>query len=154
MIGANASAANWPAFIPNLTNKSGAATVLGGVYQIDTLQSSAASVDAFTALDNVVNPSTAGINSGVTFCVAQNPAVADGSRTAFLVEGVTQVLLNGTVAIGDNLIPVNAQNYLQTNAGTGPALSVGKALEANVTGPNLKYVHFQGMVARMNQGTT
>ena len=153
MIGA-VGQSNWPAFTPDLTNLSGALTVLGGVYQLDMLAANAGTTSTDLQLDNMITPTTAGIASSVIYGVAMNAGIASGARTTFTVQGPVLALLNGTVAVGDNLIPVNAQNYLQTNAGTGPGLSVAKSLVVNSSGPNLGLVFFNGMYSRMNQGTT
>ena len=153
MIGALGQS-NWEAFQPDLTNLSGAATLLGGVYQLDMLAANAGTTSTDLQLDNMIVPTTAGIASSVIFGVALNAGIASGLRTTFCVRGPVLALLNGTVANGDNLIPINAQNYLQTNAGTGPGLCVAKSLVANSSGPNLGLVFMNGTLARMNQGTT
>ncbi len=153
MIGAYGQS-NWEAFQPDLTNWSGVATVLGAVYELDILKANAATVTTDDQLNNMIVPTTAGIASGVPYGVALNAAIANGVKTTFCVKGPVLALCNGTQAVGDNLIPVNAQNYLQTNAGTGPGLSVAKALVTNTTGPNLNLVFFMGPYSRMNQGTT
>lgn len=153
MIGA-AGQSNWEAFVPDLMNLSGANTILGGVYQLDMLAANAGTTSTDLQLDNMIVPTTAGIASSVIYGVALNAGVASGLRTTFCVRGPVLALLNGTVANGDNLIPVNAQTYLQTNAGTGPGLCVAKSLVANTSGPNLGLVFMNGTLARMNQGIT
>jgi hypothetical protein len=153
MIGALGQS-NWEAFQPDLANWSGANTILGGVYQLDLLAANAATLTTDAQLDNMITPTTAGIASSVVFGIAMNAGIANGFRTNFCVRGPILALLNGTVAVGDNLIAINAQNYLQTNAGTGPGICCAKAVVANTSGPNLGLVFMNGTFARMNQGTT
>lgn len=154
MIGASGKS-NAQGLQPNYLNKSGAALVLGGCYELDVLRANAASVDTETSMDNMIIPTTAGIAAGVPYSICLSDKLdADGNRAAFQQVGPVLALVTGTIAIGDKLIPANASTALVKNTGTGPGLAVAMALETNAGGPNLRQVLMAGEFARMNQGTT
>lgn len=112
----------------NLINKTGGASVLGAVYAQDILQSNAASVDYATGLLNVVGVTTANLTKA-PLVVCGKGGVADAGLIPVEMEGIIDVLVNGTVALGDSLVPVNAQTYLQAQGGTTRACAI--ALEVH-----------------------
>jgi hypothetical protein len=152
---------NWQAQNPNFMNASGITLTLGMVVMTDILASSsyASSPPAGTnpwdyALDAMVTPATIGINRGFPVAVVLNDSVPNGFRFDACMRGVVNCLVNGAVAIGQNLSPVNAQNYLSADTGQdGPAISCAKALQANASGTATIAVLFEGMPARMNEGS-
>lgn len=122
-------------------NASTAATVVGGVYQLDlgrTVASTSGAADPLAAsLRNLINPATAGLGYGL-FVVARDvvPNLAEGlffggvGEESCLIE---QVLVNGSstaIAINDKLQATNGSNKLTRQAsaaGTGHFIAIALA---------------------------
>ncbi len=118
-----------------LYNRTGAATVKGGVYFVDSSRSEAESTDVPTALGNVTAVTTALMATSTTLIVADG-IYADNAPGIFGESydgGVFDILVDGTtdVAAGDFLKPVNAATYM-VKAAAGETYWA-KALEARTT---------------------
>lgn len=137
-------------------NRTGAATVKGGIYALDLTGSSTEAVPfaEYIALNppdvskspfgNVVAVG-AGSDDGWVLVVAES-VIADDAEGIFTLKGVTQVLMVGSsaIAIGARIAPTSGQAYASAE-GDGIAIC-GIALEAGPTGsdPDLGWALFNG----------
>lgn len=126
----------------DVTNRTGSALVVGGVYAIDVTGSATESVSAETNLGNVVACATANLRG--ILCVALS-ALADDATGKVRIQGPVSALVDGTtdVAEGDGLIPQNASPNLIKAAGLVNAC--GLALDAQTTNAGtLTKIYFDG----------
>jgi hypothetical protein len=140
-------------------NTTGADLVLGGVYALDLAQELAATSGngnpVKASLTNI-NATTANNLNGIL--VVCDKVILAGESGMVVISGATKVRVNGTVALTDRLKAVAAQNYLQatSQAAGSTDVGVGKPLETNAAGPNLKKVLFDGVAFKgaINGATT
>ena len=114
-------------------NRTGSATVAGGVYVRDLLQSATESTSPTAGRGNIVAAATS--NLAMPPVVALGP-VADDATGLFVVKGPCKAKVNGSVSIGDYLKTVNAKDYFEAcgfaDGSTEVAWAI--ALEANTSG--------------------
>lgn len=119
-----------------LTNRVGAATVIGGVYMLDLARTQGESTTPETACENVTPITTAGFYKEI---VVAADVIADNARGFFILAGGsayrTKLLVNANsvnIAAGDSLKPVNASTAaVKGTPGTDPCFAV--ALTAATT---------------------
>lgn len=112
----------------------------------DVVAINEAVVDSDTnEFDTVKQPVTADLDAGI-FAVALED-VAASAQGMFALRGRIEVRTNGAIALGDNLGPVNAQDYLDQVApgAAANAKVIGKPLETQASGENLTLCEFDGI---------
>lgn len=147
---------SFPATKITITNKTGGALVVGGVYALDITGSIATTVRE--KLTFVVAVS-AGNLKGIL--VVATKALAEGDTGEAVVFGPVDALVDGgttDVAAGDRLKAVAASNALikAGEAAGSVDTAVAKALEANTGAAALKSIFFMGfnMNTDINAATT
>lgn len=129
-------------------NRTGGATVVGGVYALDVAQSDGASTSIELGASNVIAVATARFKSPLVVALQ---VLADDQEGTFMLQSPdVPILIEGTtdVAAGESLVPVNAQTYLKnqsTNTLAG-AIAFAWAAQTSAT-PTLTRCYFNGLAA-------
>lgn len=130
-----------------IVNKTGAATVPGGVYALDLYRASAATNTPEKAMRHIVAVSANNIDG---ILVVTEKAIAVDESGEGVLFGPVRILVKGDVTAivaADRLAAVAGQAYLQkTNEAAGSTdIAVGKALESHNAAPALRQVYFMGL---------
>ena len=145
-------AGNLGALTPATTSVKPIAAVgvaVGDVVQFDFQGDSATYTDITKITDfdnkkspfNVVVLSEAATDGGVFGVVTE--AAAAGSRCTVVIAGMVQAKLTGTFLVGAT-VGINDAGVIAPAAVAGTGVGIAIPLEANATGPNLRWVLFNG----------
>ena len=127
----------------------GEAVAVGDVVQFDFRGESTTYTDTTKVTDfdnkkspfNVVMLSETATDGGVFGVVTE--AAAAGSRCTVVIAGMVQAKLTGTFLVGAT-VGINGAGIIAPAAAAGTGVGIVIPLEANATGPNLRWVLFNG----------
>jgi hypothetical protein len=126
-----------------LYNRTGGATVVGGVYAIDVSRVQAESTDAASAMSNATPVAAANIDG---ILVIADQIVADNEIGRFIVNGPALALVDGgttDVLVGDKLIAAAASTSLVKSGATTDVVHA-IAIDGNTGTAALKTVYWLG----------